>query len=644
MRFSYKALAALCSIAISVNSGCSEQQNKQNGESSSTVKSGSEAAPLTTGAATEEEAPITYDIVSQQELAPTVEGTGSISFSDNKAECKGSGVSAVNTVATITKAGGYVISGSCSNGQLVIDCGKKDEVYLILDGVTLACENGPAVLCENASKLTITVKEGSQNSLSDGKGYTEELAADTGAAIFSKDDLIINGTGSLNVTGAYKDGIKCKDGLKLCGGNVTVTAAEDGIIGRDYVLAAAGNYTINSGFDGIKSTNDTDSEKGYICISGGSFDITSGNDAFQAETDIEITDGTLKLLTGGGSAAVEHTAPADGGYGRGQHGGFFTDGSQGFDFGNMENSQGEKTESMKGLKAGGTLSVSGGKITADCADDAVHSNKNISISGGSLTLATGDDGLHADALITISGGDVTISDCYEGVEAPGIEINGGTVSINAFDDGFNASGNNPYITIIGGNITVNADGDGVDSNGTISMSGGTLVVFGPTNGGNGALDYEKSFALSGGTLIALGSRQMAQAPSTLSQPCISIYSSVTADSALEVRDSEDNVIISAITPKVCESLIFSSPELEIGKTYSIYAEEQLISTVTAAETVSGGGASGDAGGFNKNDWGQGGSRPDGTDFFGSRPDRGGRPDDFNPGDMPAPPDSSGTAA
>lgn len=623
MRSSYKALAALCSLALSVNTGCSG-----NNTSSGDI-SGNDSAPLSVEGTAEAEASGTLHTVSDKDMSPTTESASAVSFTSDGAECQGKGVSASGKIVTITEPGSYSVSGSCTDGQLVINCGKDDDVYLILNGLSLTCTDGPAILCEQADKLTITLNSSSVNTLSDGSGYTAEAGEDTGAALFSRDTLVINGTGSLVVNGVYKDGIKSKDGLKLCGGNITVNSAEDGIIGKDYVLAAAGTVTVNSGLDGLKSTNSTDAEKGYVSVTGGSYDITCGNDGIQAESALIISDGEINIVSGGGSATVEHLPEQEGGYGRGQRGDYFTDGTGSFDFSNMTNEDGSSAESMKGIKSGGTVTVSGGIINADCADDAVHSNGSVTINGGKLNISTGDDGIHADTVLTIKNGEINITESYEGLEAPGIEITGGTISLMASDDGLNAGGSTtetgftPYITISGGSITANANGDGIDSNGTVSMSGGTLVVFGPTNNGNGALDYDKSFALSGGTLIALGSRGMAQAPSTLSQPCLSIYSSAAADSTIEVRNSDGNVLLSTITPKQCESLIFSSPDFISGEVYSIYANDALLSTVTATDGVSGGGASGTGSGS----WDQGGDGWGGPKPGGDRPD--GRPDKPN---------------
>lgn len=652
MKPSFKALAALCSLAISVNTGCSGNP-ASSGESTSDSGSSAPRADSTVTVEAVNSTPAEIKKVSEKDLTPATRSDSTVTFSESGAEVTGNGVSANGSVVTISQPGTYSITGSCPDGQLIINCGGSDDVFLILNNVDLTCTNAPAILCENAGKLTVTLAENSVNSLSDGTGYTTESGEDTGAALFSRDTLVINGTGALSVNGIYKDGIVCKDGLKLCGGTISVTSAEDGIIGKDYLLAAAGEVTVNSGLDCIKSTNSAETDKGYVSVTGGSYRLISGNDGIQAETSLNISGGEINIISGGGSSTVEYQRDDNGGMTGGRWGDFSDmDGS--FDFGGMTDSSGSSADSMKGLKAGSAVIISGGSITADCADDAIHSNGSVTIDGGSFTLSSGDDGIHADTVLSVSNGEINIITSNEGLEGTSVEINGGTIGMTAFDDGINAGGTqnieDSYISISGGSITVNSGGDGVDSNGTVSMSGGTLVVFGPTNNGNGALDYESSFAMSGGTLIALGSKGMAQAPSTLSQPCLSVYGNAGAGSTIEVRNSDGEAIISTVTPKICQSLIFSTGEFVTGQTYSVYADEELIAEVTATDGVSGGGASGNGFGSWNHDgdapW-SGGNNPDrGSKDEFSRPDNPGNiqpPDGEAPemppdGEMPALPD------
>lgn len=631
MRTSFKTLAAFCSLAIMMNTGCTDAAPTNNSDASVTplldkTQNGSSIVPEST----------------EGDSSTAEKATCTVKFSGSGAEVKGSGAAAVGATLTITNAGVYEITGECGNGKIVVDADKEDEVTLLLNGVKLTCAEGSVIDCEKAKKLVITAVDGSENTLSDSENYVfEEGADEPDAAVFSKCDLVLNGSGSLAVNGNYKVGIRGKDGLKICGGNITVNSADDGIKGKDYLIISDGNITINSGGDALKSTNTEDNTLGYINIRGGEISITSAQDAVQAETELIIDGGRINAVTGGGSATVEYKNEE---FGWG--GGKFNFGGAGFDFDSLTSEEGESAVSAKGLKAGTAITISGGEFEIDAADDTVHSNGNLTIDGGSFKLSSGDDGLHADENLTVNDGTINIITSYEGIEGKSIDINGGTIDLYAYDDGFNAAGgdngsmlgfgsgsSDRYLSISGGNITVNADGDGLDSNGTMAMSGGMVVVFGPTNSGNGALDFDSSFAVSGGTLIALGSAGMAQAPTTLSQPCISVMSEVAAGSTVEVRDSEDNVVLSVETPKACQSLIFTSDKLVADAEYTVYAAGTAVETVTVTDGVTGSGANG-AGGFGG---GGHGNRPakgaDGNRTAPEMPEEG-MPEGFDPENPP----------
>ena len=259
------------------------------------------------------------------------------------------------------------------------------------------------------------------------------------------------------------------------------------------------------------------------------------------------------------------------------------------------------TASTKGLKAGGNISINNGTFTIDAADDAVHSNSNIAITGGDLTIMTGDDGIHADALVEIAGGTINIMKSYEGIEGANIIFSGGIANVVSIDDGVNASdGNddvatnegrrdqfnkssNNLITISGGWLVIEAAGDGVDSNGSISMTGGTVIVNGPTNNGNGALDYDGSFEQSGGMLIAAGSAGMSQTPSdSSSQYSVSMTYSQTqqAGTLVHIEDSKGNTVLSFIPSKNYQSVVVSSPDLKKGDSYIIYTGGSMKGTET----------------------------------------------------------------
>jgi hypothetical protein len=262
---------------------------------------------------------------------------------------------------------------------------------------------------------------------------------------------------------------------------------------------------------------------------------------------------------------------------------------------NNEVTSEEETESQsnKGIKAGTLIAIEGGTFNLDTLDDAIHSNDSITMADGDLIINAGDDGIHADTSIVINGGNINIEKSYEGIESADITIAGGNIYVTASDDGVNVAGGNDgssmngrpgqnnfnltednKLAINGGYMVVNASGDGLDANGSIYMTGGTVIVKGPTNSGNGALDYDRVFEISGGTLITTGSMGMAQAPSeTSSQHSIVMNFSNTqeAHSLVHLQDSEGNTIITFAPEKAYQNIIISSPELIKDESYVLYS-------------------------------------------------------------------------
>lgn len=650
MKMTFKTLAAMCAMMLGMT-GCTTDSGSSSGEVNKLVND-SGNTQLSVGG-----------IVPASEEEIVKQATCKIAFSDEEIKVDGSGAKVDGNIVTINDAGVYSLSGKCSDVKILIKADNKD-VKLLLNGVELESKSGAVIDCEKAELLTLCIAGNTKNTISDSVNYTFEDGEDEpDAAIFSRSNTVISGSGELAVNGAYKDAIKCKDGLTVGSGNLVLNAADDAITGKDYTVVYGGNISIVSGGDGIKSTNSTDEGLGYITITDGTISIESEKDGIQAETLLTVSGGDIKIKAGGEAANAEIAAKEEN-FGGGRGGFAKGDKSQ------WDMTQGEKptapvdvttpperpegfngiqptenmpqetaaaagtgttedSESCKGLKAGGNISITGGTFDVLSADDSIHSNSSITIESGEFTLSSCDDGVHADENLTIKDGIINITKSYEGLEGKTIDILGGKIDVQASDDGINAGGgetagaggfnkggsNENYISISGGEIVVNVEsGDGIDSNGTIAQTGGSVTVYGPTNNNNSAIDYDGTYALSGGNLVALGSRGMAQAPSTLSQPCISIYADVAADSLIEVRDSSGKVIISVTTPKVCQSLIFSCKEMASGSEYSIYAGDTLLQTVTATDGVAGGGASGNGfagghGGFNREDFT--GTKPDG---------------------------------
>lgn len=647
MDMNFRTLAALCAAAFTITGCSSDSGSDSSADSASTDAASqvSESAGIDDG-----------DVHVTGENVSSEQATCKITFSEGKIDVSGQNAAASGNTLTISGAGVFLLSGSSSDAKILVEAGDGDEVTLLLNGVDLTSKNGAVIDCEKAKTLYLVSAKGTRNTLSDTENYTfEDDEDEPDAAVFSRCDTVYNSEGgSLTINGNYKDGLKCKDGFSATGGTLEINAADDGITGKDYVTVSGGKITVNAGGDGVKSTHDTDEKRGYITIDGGDITINSENDGIQAETTLTVNGGTINIKAGGDEADKDisggrdfldfdnrgdktrpggligmlfpgdngasppekpnGTAPADNGASPPEKPGGFNNngGSLETTSSNVQAASSAATadsaESMKGLKAGAGIVISGGKINVTAADDSVHSNGNVTVSSGTLELSSCDDGIHADETLAISGGKITVTKSYEALEGKNIEISGGEINVKAADDGINAAGGDNgsllgftansedyYISISGGNITVDAGGDGLDSNGTIALSGGYVVVYGPTSSGNGAIDYEKSFAVSGGEMIALGDSGMAQAPSTLSQPCLSINSNVSENSKIEVRDSSGSVVMSTTTPKICKSLIFTSDKLVSGESYSIYANDTLLSTVTATDGVAGGGASAGSG-------------------------------------------------
>jgi len=505
-----------------------------------------------------------------------------IKLNGNSADLSGSGATIDGSIITITAAGTYVISGKLDNGQIVVNSEDKNIVRLVLNGMEISCNDNAPIYIKKAEKAIITLNDGTQNLLTDGENYVfnDAQSDEPSAAIFSKDDLTINGTGTLTVKANYKDGISCKDDLKIISGNINITSADDGFVGRDMIAVKDGNVTVKADGDGLKSTNDTKTDKGIIVIEKGTFNIIAGADGIQAETSVLISDGDFNITTNGGSANGANKARQE----MGRPWEKQKDST-------ATTSDNSESKSAKGIKASSDITINGGKLSIDSSDDAIHSKVSINIASADIAISSGDDGIHADSFIEIGSGNINIAKSYEGIESTLITIRDGKINIVSSDDGINVAGGNDgssingrpgqndfaasanyKLNINGGYLSVDASGDGLDSNGSIYMTAGTVIVNGPTNSGNGALDYDGIFDITGGTLIAAGSSGMAQAPSDSStQASVSMtYSTAQqAGTLFNLQDSEGNTIVTFAPKKKYQSLVISSPAIKVDTAYSI---------------------------------------------------------------------------
>ena len=372
---------------------------------------------------------------------------------------------------TISEAGIYILSGKYE-GMILIEAGEDEKVQLVLKNAALTNEDGPAIYVRSADKVFITAAEGTVNTISDGSAYSlidDDTALD--AAVFSRDDLTINGTGELIINGNYKHAVVSKDDLIVTTKDLTVNAANVGLNGKDSVKLSDATVSITAGSDGIRSESGTDADTGFVYVMDSAVTIVSGKDGIQAETSFIAENTAINITTGSGS----NTRSTD------------------------------TTESFKGIKAGISIIIDGGSYQINALDDAIHTNGSLRISAGEFTLQSRDDGIHANGMIEISNGTMDIS-AFEGIEATYILISGGDITIQASDDGINgahkSSQYTPTVEITGGTVTVTmsaGDTDGIDSNGNVIITGGTVSV-----NGNSAFDYDGSVTFTGGTVYVNG--------------------------------------------------------------------------------------------------------------------------------------------
>lgn len=501
---------------------------------------------------------------------------------------------------TIREEATYVICGSLTDGMLIVDAPDTAKLQLVLDGVEIHSRTSAALYILEADKVFLTLAEGSSNALSNGGSFEAVDDNNIDGAVFSKQDLTCNGTGTLTVTSPAGHGIVCKDDLVFTGGSYKVNSASHGLDVNDSVGLTDASLTIDAGKDGIHCENSEDASKGFIYISGGEVNLEAEGDGIAAGSYMQIAGGAINLLSGGGSA--------NGTKQRSDFFGGFMGGRPGKPGQTQSTAEDESSTSMKGLKAAAGLLISGGSITVNSADDAIHSDASVTINGGEFSLASGDDAIHAEETLTVTAGTIRISESYEGLEALHINVQGGDIKLTASDDGLNAAGGTDQsgftggrdgmfggggrpggggfgggmsanskgtIVISGGVLYVNASGDGIDANGTLEITGGHTTVVGPTRGDTATLDYDQSATISGGTFIGTGASGMAQTFSQSQQGVIALsVGNQPAGTQILLCDGDGNALITYEPELDFAILILSCPELVKGESYTVTVGSQ----------------------------------------------------------------------
>ena len=487
-----------------------------------------------------------------------------VTLTDSSATAKGkyTGYEIDGTDVSITAAGTYVFSGDCDNGSITVKKGVTG-VTIVLNGLTLTNDDSAAITLNKTAEASLIAAAGTTNTVADTEGSNDENAA---VKVKSGASLSIGGTGTLTVDGNAKNGIKGAADAVITVAEVklNINAANDGLSCDDELNITGGTLSITAGGDAVKASPDTgDTENpdttslGNVTISGGTLTLNATEDGIQADGDLTISGGTFHVKTNGG-----HTTA-------------LTDDSA----------------SCKGFKAGKTLTVTGGTLTVDSADDALHANADVSITGGTLTLATGDDGVHADNDLVIGAKGssstttpkISITASYEGLEGTTVNVYSGDIDVAASDDGVNAASSqlgersDKYaINIAGGDLYIDAGSDGLDSNNDISMTGGKVEVYGADAMMDAAIDYDGTFTPptkpSGGKADGKPSGNLPNRESALG---------IKEGSVITVQDSSGKALCTATARGSMSSVIFSSADIKEGETYTVLVDGTSVGTAEA---------------------------------------------------------------
>lgn len=454
----------------------------------------------------------TSALFSERDLAGSYDESEAVTITLNgdTADCSSDAVTVEGSQVVISKEGVYLLSGTLTDGQIVVNAADTDKVQLVLNGVDITSADSAAIYALEADKVFVTLAEGSENTLTNGGSYVAIDDNNIDAVIFAKTDLTLNGSGSLTIQAQAGHGVVSKDDLVITGGSYTVNAASHGITGKDSLSIAGGTFSITSGKDGLHAENAEDAALGSLYVADGTYTIEAQGDAISASGALQVDGGNFQLTTGEGSASVTMTTAQT--MGPGQHGPAPFEETTA----TTETTVEEDTTSQKGIKADGTISIQGGTFQLDTADDGLHAGGDLQITAGEFHLSSGDDAIHSDSAVQIEGGTFDISYCYEGIEGLSITVDDGTFTITSYDDGLNAAGgadgsgfggggrqeqfaasSDSFLTINGGTFTIVSDGDCVDSNGDLTINGGVLNL--TCNGsGNTALDCDGSYTNNGG--------------------------------------------------------------------------------------------------------------------------------------------------
>ena len=447
-----------------------------------------------------------------------------------------SGVSISGNDVTITQAGTYVLSGNLTDGCVFVNIDKEEKCQLVLNGASISNSDGPCIYVMAADKTFITLADGTQNTLVDGADYVLNEDEEPTATIFSKDDLTLNGTGALSIAGNYRHAVRSKDDLVITGGTYVINAVEDALNGKDCLKICDGTFDITCGEDALKSSNDSEEGRGFVAIDGGDFTISAGDDAVHAETLMHITAGTVNVLM-----------------------------------------------CYEGYE-GTVVRIDGGSTNIVASDDGINAASGSSSEGGMPMGGEGRGG---------AGG------LGAGAAAGDAAASGAGAGDASAPDGAGAAATTSTckVVVTGGTTYVSAGGDGIDSNGSVEVSGGVLIVEGPTSNADSFFDYDSSATITGGTVLMVGSTGMAQSFSGGTQAFAMASASGSAGQTVILQDAQGNEVASFAATKNFQVVLASADGAAEGDTLTVkIGSTETALTASTTATDSGFGAGGGMGG------------------------------------------------
>lgn len=609
-----------------------------------------------------------------------------VHFNGEEVSITGAGAMLDGGEVVIAEGGTYVLSGTSANSRVIVKADDRAAVTLVLDGLALANPMDEAIYFKTCGAAAVVLKDGTENILLSGEipaeeeeevlSITDENEDASGAALRARCAMTLSGEGSLAVGGYINNGIAADGGLTVTGGTYDIYAVNDGVKSDLDVTISGGVFTVQTECDGIQAG-------GTLDISGGDITVSTGSSAEGA--DMKVSDSLMMGIgggPGGGSgrgrrsseeasaeaettetaSATDTTAsdettsatdtetsgePADTAETKNTEedrsasrempmpGGM----DDAMDFWDSDSAD---TPSRKGLKATEAIVISGGVITVDAEDDAIHSDGSVTLTGGTLTLSSGDDGVHGETVLDISGGETAVLLCYEGLEARAIYISGGYVNVTATDDGMNAGGGmmgmgpgmrpgaskeaeteteetddtvseeaateeptvETIVRITGGTVIVNSGGDGLDSNASMYIEGGDIFVSGPSSNWDSPIDYgegSSELVISGGFLMAAGYSGMFESPDITEASQGSVYyiqsGSYAPDNAVTtLTDANGKVLAEYAFKNSYNGVLISTPEIAAGETYTLTIDGVDTAIEMTTAQFSNRGGSGEMGG------------------------------------------------